>query len=259
MQLMYIRVLMKKEIVKAQTICKIYFIKTKIYIYIDKNRRRAELSQAKRGIKSHRQGFIVLKSGVSVLQVRAHYSAVSSLPCPALDELCNGADCIQLSSSPLTGALPSPGWCLHQWQKNIPKHHTTALQLGWEITHSVQVHHLWSDWSLTLRSLPSDPTEPCHCIHERICLSEPTLTMLTSLRMWLFLLQSGEQRIRHPQILTEKILCVWNLCISCVRLQSACPQNIPVNVMDLDGDEIRCHYKKTELGGFLQLNEVRHL
>ncbi len=138
-----------------------------------------------------------------MLQVRAHYSAVSSLPCPALDELCNGADCTQLSSSSLTGALPSPGWCLHQWQKNIPKHHTTVLQLGWEITHSVRVHHLWSDWSLTLCSLPSDPTEPCHCIHERICLSEPTLTMLTSLRMWLFLLQSGERCFRHPEILTR--------------------------------------------------------
>ncbi len=47
--------------------------------------------------------------------------------------------------------------------------------------------------------------------------------------------------------------------MSLVRLQAACPQEIPVNVMDLDEDEIRCRYKKTELGEFLQLNEVRHL
>lgn len=195
-----------------------------------------------------------------MLQVRAHYSVVSSLPCPALNELCNGGDCVdQLSSSPLTGALPSPGWCLHQWQKNIPEHHTSALQLRWVITHSVRVNHLWSDWNLTLRSLPSDPTELWHWIHEQICLSEPTLTVLTSLHLWLFLLQSGEQLFTCPEILTENILYVWNLCFSCVRLQAACPQEIPVNVMDLDGDEIRCRYKKTELGEFLQLNEVSHL
>lgn len=47
--------------------------------------------------------------------------------------------------------------------------------------------------------------------------------------------------------------------MSLVRLQAACLQEIPVNVMDLDGDEIRCRYEKTELGEFLQLNEVRHL
>ncbi|XP_058607814.1 uncharacterized protein LOC131524606 [Onychostoma macrolepis] len=136
--------------------------------------------------------------------VRAHYSAVSSLPCPALDELCNEADCMnQLSSSPLTGALPSPGWCLHQWQKNIPKHHTSALQLG------------------------SDRAVP---LHSRANLS----------------VRADTNRVNQPPFVALP---------PPVRVQAACPQEIQVNVMDLDGDAIRCRYKKTELGEFLQLNE----
>ncbi|XP_016146956.1 uncharacterized protein [Sinocyclocheilus grahami] len=136
--------------------------------------------------------------------VRAHYSVVSSLPCPALDELCNGGDCVdQLSSSPLTGALPSPGWCLHQWQKNIPKHHTSALQLG------------------------SDRAVP---LYSRADLS----------------VRADTNRVNQPPFVALP---------PPVRLQAACPQQIPVNVMDLDGDEIRCRYNKTDLGEFLQLNE----
>ncbi|XP_059363036.1 uncharacterized protein LOC132101839 [Carassius carassius] len=136
--------------------------------------------------------------------VRAHYSVVSSLPCPALDELCNGGDCKdQLSSSPLTGALPSPGWCLHQWQKNIPEHHTSALQLGSE------------------RAVPLD--------------SRADLSV-----------RADTNRVNQPPFVALP---------PPVRLQAACPQEIPVNVMDLDGDEIRCRFKNTELGEFLQLNE----
>lgn len=87
-------------------------------------------------LKKPQEGFIGLNScgyelHISVLQVRAHYSLVSSLPCPALDKLCDEGNCIdQLISSPVIGVLPSPGWCLHQWQKTIPKNHTSTFQLG---------------------------------------------------------------------------------------------------------------------------------
>jgi len=43
------------------------------------------------------------------------------------------------------------------------------------------------------------------------------------------------------------------------RIRAGCPQEIPVNVMDLDGDEIRCRYEKNGLGEFMRLNEVSHL
>lgn len=69
------------------------------------------------------------------LQVRAHYSLVSTLPCPALDEVCNEVNCLdQLSSSPVKGVFPSPGWCLRQWQKTIPQNYTSTLHLGFVIT-----------------------------------------------------------------------------------------------------------------------------
>ncbi|XP_043089555.1 uncharacterized protein LOC122335814 [Puntigrus tetrazona] len=135
--------------------------------------------------------------------VRAHYSAVSSLPCPALNQLCKETDCMnQLSSSPLTGALPSPGWCLHQWKKNIPEQYTSALQLR-------------SNRSVLLQS--------------RADLS----------------VRADTNRVNQPPYVALP---------PPVRLQAACPQEIPVNVMDLDGDEIRCRYKNTDLE-LLQLNE----
>ncbi|XP_048025123.1 uncharacterized protein LOC125254523 [Megalobrama amblycephala] len=137
-------------------------------------------------------------------QVRAHYSLVSSLPCPALDELCNEVNCIdQLSSSPVKGVLPSPGWCLRQWQKNIPQNHTSTLQLG-----SDGAVSLYSRADLSVRSDTNGINQPPY-----VSLPPP------------------------------------------VRLQAGCPQEIPVNVMDLDGDEIRCRYEKTGLGEFMQLNE----
>ncbi|ROL51218.1 Transaldolase [Anabarilius grahami] len=138
-------------------------------------------------------------------QVRAHYSLVSSLPCPALDELCNEVNCIdQLSSSPVKGVLPSPGWCLRQWQKNIPQNHTSTLQLG-------------SDGAVSL--------------HSRADLS----------------VRSDTNGINQPPYVSLP---------PPVRLQAGCPQEIPVNVIDLDGDEIRCRYK-AGLGEFMQLNEEK--
>ncbi|XP_050991679.1 uncharacterized protein LOC127181169 isoform X2 [Labeo rohita] len=137
-------------------------------------------------------------------KVRAHYSLVSSLPCPALDKLCDEGNCIdQLISSPVIGVLPSPGWCLHQWQKTIPKNHTSTFQLGSESAVS-----LYSRADLSVRLDTNHVNQP------------PYVALLPP-----------------------------------VRLQAACPQEILVNVMDLDGDEIRCRYKKTDLGEFLQLNE----
>ncbi|XP_067276275.1 uncharacterized protein [Pseudorasbora parva] len=137
-------------------------------------------------------------------QVRAHYSLVSSLPCPSLDDLCNEVNCVDpLSSSPVKGALPSPGWCVRQWQKTIPRNHTSTLQFG-------------SDGAVSLYS--------------RADLS----------------VRSDTNRLNQPPYVSLP---------PPVRIRAGCPQEIPVDVMDLDGDEIRCHYKKNGLGEFMRLNE----
>ncbi|XDV29836.1 hypothetical protein PO909_032870 [Leuciscus waleckii] len=137
-------------------------------------------------------------------QVRAHYSLVSTLPCPALDDVCNEVNCLdQLSSSPVKGVFPSPGWCLRQWQKTIPQNYTSTLQLGYDGAVS-----LYSRADLSVRSDTNSINQPPY-----VSLPPP------------------------------------------VRIRAGCPQEIPVNVMDLDGDEIRCHYEKNGLGEFMRLNE----
>ncbi|XP_051513290.1 uncharacterized protein LOC127417353 isoform X2 [Myxocyprinus asiaticus] len=133
-------------------------------------------------------------------QVRADYSVLSSLPCPTLDKVCNEGTCTaQLSSAPLKGLFPSPGWCLHQWQTSISSNYTTTLQLG---------------VSLYTRADPSIRADTEH-------MNQPPHVALP------------------PPI----------------RVRAGCRQEIPVYVMDLDGDVVRCHYGRTELSQFLQLNE----
>lgn len=137
-------------------------------------------------------------------QVRAHYSLLSTLPCPALDEVCNEVNRLDpLSSSPVEGVFPSPGWCLRQWQKTIPQNHTSTLQLG-----SDGAVSLYSRADLSVRSDTNSVNQPPY-----VSLPPP------------------------------------------VRVRAGCPQEIPVNVMDLDGDEIRCHYEKNGLGEFMRLKE----
>lgn len=102
--------------------------------------------------------------------------------------------------------------------------------------------------------------EPCHYIQEQICLSDRTLTVLTSLHMCRCLLQSGKAftsaHFRNAH--RKHTVCLKHVSLY-TRLTAGCPQEIPVNVMDLDGDEIRCHYEKNALGEFMRLNEVSHL
>lgn len=98
-----------------------------------------------------------------------------------------------------------------------------------------------------------------HYIQEQISLSDRTLTVLTSLHMCRYLLQSGKALQTHFRNAHRKHIVCLKLASLYIRLQAGCPQEIPVNVMDLDGDEIRCRYEKTGLGEFMQLNEVSHV
>ncbi|XP_073709387.1 uncharacterized protein [Misgurnus anguillicaudatus] len=137
-------------------------------------------------------------------QLRAYYSVLFSLPCPALDQLCSEVDCSALvNTSPLTGLLPSPGWCLHQWQKTIPKNHTFTLRLG--VNEDVS---LYTRADLSIRADTNSINRP------------PYIALLPP-----------------------------------VRLRAGCSQVIPLSVMDLDGDYVRCRFRRNNLDAFLQLNE----
>ncbi|XP_052007924.1 uncharacterized protein LOC127661332 [Xyrauchen texanus] len=136
-------------------------------------------------------------------QVSAHYSVLSSLPCPALDQVCNEVTCMaQISSTPLRGLFPSPGWCLLQWETNISSSYTSTLQLG---SDSVT---LYTQADLSIRA--------------------------------------DTQRINHPPHAALP---------PPIRVRAGCHQEIPVYVMDLDGDVVRCRYGRMELTQFLQLNK----
>ncbi|KAI7802844.1 hypothetical protein IRJ41_020320, partial [Triplophysa rosa] len=137
-------------------------------------------------------------------KVKAYYSVLSSLPCPALEELCNEVDCTpHVTSSPLKGLVPSPGWCLRQWQKTIPQNYTSKIKLG-----STEDVSLYTRADLSIRSDTNSINRPANA-----ALLPP------------------------------------------VRLRAGCRQVIPVNVLDLDGDAVRCRYGNTNLGAFLQLNK----
>lgn len=73
------------------------------------------------------------------------------------------------------------------------------------------------------------------------------------------LLQSGKAWQIHFRNAHRKHIACLKLLSLYIRLQAGCPQEIPMNVMDLDGDEIRCRYEKTGLGDLMQLDEVSHI
>ncbi|KAL2088951.1 hypothetical protein ACEWY4_015850 [Coilia grayii] len=68
------------------------------------------------------------------VKVRAHYGAIVPLPCPSLlHSVCNegNSSCIaHIVPSPMQGKQPPPGWCVRQWQKIIPKQHSSNIHLG---------------------------------------------------------------------------------------------------------------------------------
>ncbi|XP_024151054.1 uncharacterized protein LOC112160632 [Oryzias melastigma] len=64
--------------------------------------------------------------------VRAHFSAITPSPCPDFSAVCAaGQDCqTHLTSTPFTGNLPAPGWCVRQWQTTVPSAYKAQLSLG---------------------------------------------------------------------------------------------------------------------------------
>ncbi|XP_010874370.2 uncharacterized protein LOC105014067 [Esox lucius] len=64
--------------------------------------------------------------------VRAHYTVISALPCPTFSGVCQtGEDCVSyITPFPFTGQIPTPGWCVRQWQKTIPSNYTANVTLG---------------------------------------------------------------------------------------------------------------------------------
>ncbi|XP_051580458.1 uncharacterized protein LOC127456154 isoform X2 [Myxocyprinus asiaticus] len=108
----------------------------------------------------------------------------------------------QISSAPLRGLFPSPGWCLRQWETNISSSYTSTLQLG---SDSVT---LYTRADLSVRADTQRMNQPPHA-----ALPPP------------------------------------------IRVRAGCHQEIPVYVMDLDGDVVRCRYGRMELAQFLQLNK----
>ncbi|XP_064169225.1 uncharacterized protein LOC135242191 [Anguilla rostrata] len=65
-------------------------------------------------------------------EVMAHTSVLVPEPCPSrLEVACEGTDCItHVTSDPISGQYPSPGWCLWQWQSVVPFRHTSRQILG---------------------------------------------------------------------------------------------------------------------------------
>ncbi|XP_069385933.1 uncharacterized protein [Paralichthys olivaceus] len=64
--------------------------------------------------------------------VRAHFTAIAPAPCPDLTGLCaEGEDClVHTTSLPFNGTKPTPGWCVRQWQRNVPSNYTGSISLG---------------------------------------------------------------------------------------------------------------------------------
>ena len=77
---------------------------------------------------------VLLSSALCFLQVRAHFTAIAPTPCPGLEGLCaEGEDClVHKTSLPFNGTKPQPGWCVRQWQKNVPSDYTGSISLGYE-------------------------------------------------------------------------------------------------------------------------------
>ncbi|KAG5839930.1 hypothetical protein ANANG_G00210530 [Anguilla anguilla] len=65
-------------------------------------------------------------------EVMAHTSVLVPEPCPSrLEVACEGTDCnTHVTSDPISGQYPSPGWCLWQWQSVVPFRHTSRQILG---------------------------------------------------------------------------------------------------------------------------------
>ncbi|XP_062253935.1 mucin-3A-like [Platichthys flesus] len=73
--------------------------------------------------------------------VRAHFTAIAPTPCPGLTDLCSeGEDClVHATPLPFTGTKPEPGWCVRQWQKNVPSDFTGSISLGDKTTFYVSL------------------------------------------------------------------------------------------------------------------------
>ncbi|KAJ8252018.1 hypothetical protein COCON_G00213300 [Conger conger] len=65
-------------------------------------------------------------------EVRAHTSVLAPEPCPSLQDIvCEGTNCVtHMTSDPISGQYPAPGWCLRQWQSVVPFNHTSHQALG---------------------------------------------------------------------------------------------------------------------------------
>ncbi|XP_029001276.1 uncharacterized protein LOC114852797 [Betta splendens] len=76
--------------------------------------------------------FAVPQDGDGGTTVRAYFTAIAPSPCPSLSGLCAaGEDCRVYSTSlPFNGTLPSPGWCVRQWQKVVPSSYNASFALG---------------------------------------------------------------------------------------------------------------------------------
>jgi len=59
-------------------------------------------------------------------------------PCPELTGVCTEGeeDCVvHPTTTPFTGTMPAPGWCIRRWQKTIPSNYNATVELGYAIDH----------------------------------------------------------------------------------------------------------------------------
>ncbi|KAJ8248904.1 hypothetical protein GJAV_G00229020 [Gymnothorax javanicus] len=71
-----------------------------------------------------------LDDGKSQL-VKAHTSVLTPVPCPLLDVMCEGTECVtHITDDPISGQYPTPGWCTQQWQSVVPFNYTSHQLLG---------------------------------------------------------------------------------------------------------------------------------
>ncbi|XP_054627957.1 uncharacterized protein LOC129179125 [Dunckerocampus dactyliophorus] len=74
--------------------------------------------------------------------VRAYFTAIASNPCPPLTGVCTeGVNCtLYKSHAPVSGSIPTPGWCVRQWQKVVPSNYNGTLTLNSTTSFYVSMH-----------------------------------------------------------------------------------------------------------------------
>ncbi|KAM9860888.1 uncharacterized protein ACBR49_001535 [Aulostomus maculatus] len=66
------------------------------------------------------------------MMLRAHFTAIVPMPCPALTGVCGtDVDCVTHTTPlPFEGTKPGSGWCVRQWQRSVASNFSDTILLG---------------------------------------------------------------------------------------------------------------------------------